>query len=71
MLLACWPPHWPQVPELIFGNLLTSSNYNDNEKKVRRCEGGDCEALHAVQHDIMRCSLLAGTSQPPRLLLRR
>ena len=23
------------VPELIFGNLLTSSNYNDNEKKVR------------------------------------
>ena len=22
------------VPELIFGNLLTSSNYNDNEKKV-------------------------------------
>ena len=23
-----------QVPELIFGNLLTSSNYNDNEKKV-------------------------------------
>ncbi len=25
-----------QVPELIFGNLLTSSNYNDNEKKVQR-----------------------------------
>jgi DNA topoisomerase-2 len=24
------------VPELIFGNLLTSSNYNDNEKKVGR-----------------------------------
>lgn len=23
------------VPELIFGNLLTSSNYNDNEKKAR------------------------------------
>ena len=22
------------VPELIFGHLLTSSNYNDNEKKV-------------------------------------
>lgn len=26
------------VPELIFGHLLTSSNYDDNEKKVRsRC----------------------------------
>jgi len=25
------------VPELIFGNLLTSSNYNDKEKKVRGC----------------------------------
>ncbi len=24
------------VPELIFGHLLTSSNYNDAEKKVRR-----------------------------------
>ena len=23
------------VPEMIFGHLLTSSNYNDNEKKVR------------------------------------
>lgn len=23
------------VPELIFGHLLTSSNYDDNEKKVR------------------------------------
>lgn len=23
------------VPELIFGHLLTSSNYNDEEKKVR------------------------------------
>lgn len=23
------------VPELIFGTLLTSSNYNDDEKKVR------------------------------------
>jgi DNA topoisomerase II len=23
------------IPELIFGNLLTSSNYNDNERKVR------------------------------------
>lgn len=26
------------VPELIFGHLLTSSNYNDNEKKVRSLE---------------------------------
>ena len=25
------------VPEMIFGHLLTSSNYNDNEKKVRAC----------------------------------
>ena len=25
------------VPELIFGHLLTSSNYNDDEKKVRAC----------------------------------
>jgi DNA topoisomerase II len=25
------------VPELIFGHLLTSSNYDDNEKKVRLC----------------------------------
>lgn len=24
------------VPELIFGHLLTSSNYNDDEKKVGR-----------------------------------
>lgn len=23
------------IPELIFGHLLTSSNYDDNEKKVR------------------------------------
>ena len=28
------------VPELIFGNLLTSSNYNDNEKKVGGLVGG-------------------------------
>lgn len=27
------------VPELIFGHLLTSSNYNDNEKKVCRGPG--------------------------------
>lgn len=25
------------VPELIFGHLLTSSNYDDDEKKVSRC----------------------------------
>jgi hypothetical protein len=25
------------VPELIFGHLLTSSNYDDTEKKARRC----------------------------------
>lgn len=35
-VLSLLCPNVPlQVPELIFGNLLTSSNYNDNEKKVR------------------------------------
>ena len=27
------------VPELIFAHLLTSSNYNDDEKKVNESEG--------------------------------
>jgi DNA topoisomerase-2 len=26
------------VPELIFGHLLTSSNYDDNQKKVRQSD---------------------------------
>jgi DNA gyrase/topoisomerase IV subunit B len=32
------------VPELIFGHLLTSSNYNDTEKKVRKlaCSSNIC-----------------------------
>lgn len=30
------------VPELIFGHLLTSSNYDDNEKKVKRPQAADC-----------------------------
>jgi DNA topoisomerase-2 len=41
------------VPELIFGHLLTSSNYNDADAKVRRvwvgfvCEGGGgCLSAH-------------------------
>lgn len=36
------------VPELIFGHLLTSSNYDDTEKKVRfqQCK---LENLQAVQ----------------------
>lgn len=29
------------VPALIFGQLLTSSNYDDNEKKVTGEEGSD------------------------------
>lgn len=39
-LTICWPSssilsqEGVYVPELIFGHLLTSSNYNDNEKKV-------------------------------------
>lgn len=32
--------HGVHVPELIFGHLLTSSNYDDKEKKVRsKCSG--------------------------------
>lgn len=39
------------VPELIFGHLLTSSNYNDNEKKVwltltLSCGADPCHSLH-------------------------
>lgn len=37
------------VPELIFGHLLTSSNYNDQEKKVSR---------HRLQHACMHHPVL-------------
>ena len=42
------------VPELIFGHLLTSSNYNDDEKKVRPrlagvCAGSEVSGGHVVE----------------------
>jgi hypothetical protein len=38
------------VPELIFGHLLTSSNYEDDQKKVWRCFWTSCCSWSAVQH---------------------
>ena len=32
-MLKC-PEHNIYIPELIFGNMLTSTNYDDNEEKV-------------------------------------
>lgn len=57
------------VPELIFGNLLTSSNYNDNEKKVggtvvgrgpRPSRGGSEGAVRGADaaHRHARCGAL-------------
>lgn len=37
------------VPELIFGHLLTSSNYEDDQKKVRRRTP---HPLHGTQHSM-------------------
>jgi DNA topoisomerase-2 len=39
------------VPELIFGHLLTSSNYDDHEKKVRGCLAHwlQAHAAHALR----------------------
>lgn len=35
------------IPELIFGHLLTSSNYDDDEKKVRSYLCPLCQACRA------------------------
>ncbi len=40
------------VPELIFGHLLTSSNYNDLEKKVR---GSWLICINALHKDDSNC----------------
>lgn len=46
------------VPELIFGHLLTSSNYDDTEKKVCALSVCDdhshitCSCLHTAQYDV-------------------
>lgn len=32
--VECHPEHKIYIPELIFGHLLTSANYNDNEEKI-------------------------------------
>jgi DNA gyrase/topoisomerase IV subunit B len=46
------------VPELIFGHLLTSSNYNDMEKKV--CADIDCnQVFAALVTAAARCGMLA------------
>jgi DNA gyrase/topoisomerase IV subunit B len=34
------------VPELIFGHLLTSSNYNDTEKKVATLVAATTKRMH-------------------------
>ncbi len=49
------------IPEMIFGHLLTSSNYDDNEKKVRKTNTLISLDLsrtfeHPLSHSI-RCSL--------------
>lgn len=36
------------VPELIFGHLLTSSNYNDEEQKVQHWNLADMGLLHGM-----------------------
>lgn len=36
------------VPELIFGHLLTSSNYNDDEQKV--------QYLHVIDSVLLQCT---------------
>lgn len=38
------------VPELIFGHLLTSSNYNDEEKKVRGTKPAFLHCPDSVRH---------------------
>jgi hypothetical protein len=42
------------VPELIFGHLLTSSNYDDTEKKARRFAR---KTAGTAQHPAARCAL--------------
>ena len=42
------------VPELIFGHLLTSSNYNDEEKKVcAGCRASDSQILQLFWGPLM------------------
>lgn len=48
----CW------VPELIFGHLLTSSNYNDSEKRTtggRNGMGGKCANIFSTRFEITTC----------------
>ena len=41
------------VPELIFGHLLTSSNYDDNEQKVVAINRLVCSAQFQFQHQCL------------------
>jgi DNA gyrase/topoisomerase IV subunit B len=52
------------VPELIFGHLLTSSNYDDNEKKVTIPRADVCGAEPGVHRELTRVltALAAATS---------
>ena len=49
------------VPELIFGHLLTSSNYNDDEKKVKilsaiACAGSELSTAQVVKARMRLCA---------------
>lgn len=63
------------VPELIFGHLLTSSNYDDDEKKVSTSVGGSWTARtvrpapfkHAAMHTSMPPPSAADHGRPQRL----
>lgn len=54
------------VPELIFGHLLTSSNYDDDEKKVRLQIFGLHALLHSKQcHFCLTYKLIRNLASTP------
>ena len=59
------------VPELIFGHLLTSSNYNDDEKKVRIVLAISCAVSGLSTEQLVKASLLGGGGGHERLMFTK